>query len=93
MLHRNTSTTISVNDKQNKHQSSYCRSALLDIHDIFDTEADKDLIAKRVIYIAKECVWFGVEDVFVFSLTAHTWLSSAFISAVDKILQDKWATH
>ena len=60
---------------------------------IFDTEADKDLITDSVIDIAKECVQFDVKDIFVFSLTVNTRGSSVFISAVNKILQDKFATH
>ena len=60
-------------------------------NDILNAEADKDLIIKSVIYIAKKYVRFGVKDVFVSSVTVNTRCSSAFISAVN-ILQDKCAT-
>ena len=63
------------------------------INYILDTEADKDLSAKNVINIAKKCVWFGVKDVFISSVADNTGHSWAFISAVNKILQDKCATH
>ena len=56
-------------------------------------EGDKNLIAESVIDIAKECVRMGVKDVFVSSVTVNTRRSSAFISAVNNILQDKCATH
>ena len=62
-------------------------------NDILNAEGDKDLIAKSVIDIAKECVRLGVKDVFVSSVTVNTRRSSAFISAVNNILQDKCATH
>ena len=61
--------------------------------DILNAEGDKDLIAESVIDIAKECVQLGVKDVFVSSVTVNTRRSSAFISAVNNILQDKCATH
>ena len=60
---------------------------------IRNAEGDKDLIAESVIDIAKECVWLGVKDVFVSSVTVNTRSSSALISAVNNILQDKCATH
>ena len=47
---------------------------------------------KRVIDIAKECVRFGEKDIFVSSVTVNTRRSSAFISVVNNILQDKCAT-
>ena len=62
-------------------------------NDILNAEGDKDLIAESVIDIAKECVQLGVKDVFVSSVTVNTRRSSAFISAVNNILQDKCATH
>ena len=62
-------------------------------NDILNAEGDKDLIAESVIDIAKECVRLGVKDVFVSSVTVNTRRSSAFISAVNNILQDKCATH
>ena len=62
-------------------------------NDILNVEADKDLIAESVIDIAKECVRLGVKDVFVSRVTVNTRRSSAFISAVNNILQDKCATH
>ena len=62
-------------------------------NDIFDTKTDKDLIVESVIDIPKECVLFGVKDLFVSSVTVNTRRSSAFISAVNNILQDKCATH
>ena len=63
------------------------------INDTLNAETDKDLIAENVIDIAKECVRFGVKDVFVSSVTVKTRRSSAFISAVNNILQNKCATH
>ena len=62
-------------------------------NDILNAEGDKDLIAESVIDIAKECVRVGVKHVFVSSVTVNTRRSSAFISAVNNILQDKCATH
>ena len=62
-------------------------------NDTLNAETNKDLIAENVIDIAKECVWFGVKDVFFSSVTVKTRRSSAFISAVNNILQDKCATH
>ena len=62
-------------------------------NDILNAEGNKDLIAKSVIDIAKECVRLVVKDVFVSSVTVNTRRSSAFISAVNNILQDKCATH
>ena len=62
-------------------------------NDILNAEADKDLITESVIDIAKECVRFGVKGVFVSSVTVNTRHSSAFISVVNNILQDKCATH
>ena len=55
-------------------------------NDILNMEADNDLNAKSVIDIAKECVPFGVKDVFVLSRTVNTRCNSAFISAVNKCL-------
>ena len=63
------------------------------INGILNAEGDKDLIAESFIDIAKECVRLGVKDVFVSSVTVNTRRSSAFISAVNNILQDKCATH
>ena len=62
-------------------------------NDILNAEGDKDLIAKSVIDIAKECVRLRVKDVFVSSVTVNTRRSSAFISAISNILQGKCATH
>ena len=62
-------------------------------NDILNAEGDKDLIAESVIDIAKECVRFGVKDIFVSSVTVNTRRSSALISAVNNILQAKCATH
>ena len=62
-------------------------------NDILNAEGDKDLIAESVIDIAKECVRLGVKDVFVSSVTVNTRRSSAFISVVNNILQDKCATN
>ena len=62
-------------------------------NDILNAGGDKDLIAESVIDIAKECVRLGVRDVFISSVTVNTRRSSAFISAVNNILQDKCATH
>ena len=61
--------------------------------DIFNAEGNKDLIAERVIDIAKECVRLSVKDVFVSRGTVNTRGNSAFISAVNNILQDKCATN
>ena len=60
---------------------------------ILNAKADKDLIAESVLDIPKECVRFGVIDVFISSVTVNTRRSSAFISAVNKILEDKCTTH
>ena len=62
-------------------------------NDILNAGGDKDLIAGSVIDIAKECVQLGVKDVFVSSVTVNTRRSSAFISTVNNILQNKCATH
>ena len=62
-------------------------------NDILNAEDDKDLIAESAIDITKECVRLGVKDVFVSSVTVNTRRSSAFISAVNNILQDKCATQ
>ena len=62
-------------------------------NNILNTEGDKDLIAESVIDIDKECVPLGVKDVFVSSVMVNTRRSSAFISVVNNILQDKCATH
>ena len=51
------------------------------------------LIAESVIDIAKECVWFGVKDIYGSSVTGNTRRSSTFISSANNILQDKYATH
>ena len=56
---------------------------------ILNAEGNKDLLAESVVDIAEECVRFGVKDVFVSSVMVNTRGSSAFISAVDNILQDK----
>ena len=58
-------------------------------NNILNTEGDKDLIAESVIDIDKECVQLGVKDVFVSSVMVNTRRSSAFISVVNNILQDK----
>ena len=47
---------------------------------------------KRVTDIAKECVRFSEKDIFVSSVTVNTRRSSAFISVVNNVLQDKCAT-
>ena len=60
---------------------------------ILNAEGDKDLITESVIDIAKECVRLDVKDVFVSSVMINTRRSSAFISTVNNILQDKCATH
>ena len=62
-------------------------------NDILNAEGNKDLVADSVIDIAKECVRLGVKDIFDSSVTVNTRRSSAFISAVNNILQDKCATH
>ena len=62
-------------------------------NDILNAEAHKDLIPESVIDITKGCVGFGVKDVFVSSVMVNTRRSSAFISAVNNILQDKCTTH
>ena len=83
-----------------KHFHHYIQPTLNEINvkikranDILKTEADEYLTAKSVTDIEKECVWFSVKDVFVSSATVNTRCSSAFISPVDKILQDKFVTH
>ena len=62
-------------------------------NDILNAAGHKDLIAESFIDIVKECVRFAVKDVFVPSVTVNTRRSSAFIGAVNNILQDKCATH
>ena len=53
---------------------------LMEINDILNTEANKDVIAESVIGIAKECFRFGVKDAFVSNVTVNTQRSSAFIA-------------
>ena len=65
----------------------------METNDILDTETDKYLTAESVIDIAKECVRFGVTDILIFSVTVNARRSSTFISAVNNILQDKYAMH
>ena len=48
-----------------------------------------NILAESVIDIAKEYVRFGVKDVFVSNVTVNT----RRIGAVNKVLQDKCATH
>ena len=62
-------------------------------NEIFNAEGDKDLIAESVLDIAKECVRLGVKDLLVSSVTVNTRRSSAFVSAVNNILQVKCTTH
>ena len=60
-------------------------------NDILNIKADKALITKSVIDIAKECVQFGVKDVIASSVMVNTTCSSGFTSAVNNVLQDKCA--
>ena len=62
-------------------------------NDILNAEGDSDLITGSVIDIAKACARFCVKNIFVSSVTVNTRRSSAFISKVNNILQDKCATH
>ena len=62
-------------------------------NNILNTKADKDIVAKSVMNIAKECVWFGMKDVFVSSVMVNIRRSSAFDSAVKNVLQNNYATH
>ena len=62
-------------------------------NDIVNAEGNKDLNAENVIDIAKESVRLSAKDVFVSCVTVNSRRSSAFISAVNNILQDKCATH
>ena len=62
-------------------------------NDILNAEGNKYLNAENVIDIAKESVRMSAKDVFVSSVTVNSRRSSAFISAVNNILQDKCATH
>ena len=62
-------------------------------NDILKTEADEDLMTKIVTDIAKECVRFSEKDVFVSSVTVKTRCNSAFICAVNEILQNKDTTY
>ena len=64
-----------------------------EINDIPNAEGDKYLIAENVIDIAKECVQYSVKDVFVSSVRVNTRYSSAFISTVNNILQEKFSAH
>ena len=83
----------SGNAKRKKLQKADIAVLHIGTNDILNAEVDKDLIAESVVDTAKECVWFGVKDVFVSSVTVDDRRSSAFISAVNNILQDKCATH
>ena len=65
----------------------------IETNGILNTQDDKDLIAESVIDIGKECVRFGMKDVSVSGVTVNTRGSSAFISVVNNILQDKCPAH
>ena len=61
--------------------------------DILNAEGVKGLMVKSFIDISKEYVPFGVKDVFASSVMVNTRRSSAFMSGVNNILQDKYVTH
>ena len=90
VLHRNTSNHYiqpTLNEENVKRDIAILPIA---INDVLSTEADKELIAESVTDIAKKCVCFGVKDVSVSTTMVNTRLSSAFISAVNKIPQHKF---
>ena len=68
----------SANVTRNKRQTDIA-ALHLGKNDILNTETDKDLIARSIIDIAKECVRFGVKDVFISSVTVNTQRNSTFI--------------
>ena len=59
-------------------------------NDTRNSEVNKDLRADSIINIARECFVFGVETVFISSLTVNTRCNSVFISAVNKTLKAKY---
>ena len=90
VLHRNTSNHYiqpTLNEENVKRDIAILP---IGINDVLSTEADKELIAESVTDIAKKCVCFGVKDVSVSTTMVNTRLSSAFISAVNKIPQHKF---
>ena len=90
VLHRNTSNHYiqpTLNEENVKRDIAILP---IGINDVLSTEADKELIAESVTDIAKKCVCFGVKDVSVSTTMVNTQLSSAFISAVNKIPQHKF---
>ena len=90
VLHRNTSNHYiqpTLNEESVKRDIAILP---MGINDVLSTEADKELIAESVTDIAKKCVCFGVKDVSVSTTMVNTRLSSAFISAVNKIPQHKF---
>ena len=90
VLHRNTSNHYiqpTLNEGNVKRDIAILP---IGINDVLSTEADKELIAESVTDIAKKCVCFGVKDVSVSTTMVNTQLSSAFISAVNKIPQHKF---
>ena len=90
VLHRNTSNHYiqpTLNEENVKRDIAILP---IGINDVLSTEDDKELIAESVTDIAKKCVCFGVKDVSVSTTMVNTRLSSAFISAVNKIPQHKF---
>ena len=90
VLHRNTSNHYiqpTLNEENVKRDIAILP---MGINDVLSTEADKELVAESVTDIAKKCVCFGVKDVSVSTTMVNTRLSSAFISAVNKIPQHKF---
>ena len=90
VLHRNTSNHYiqpTLNEESVKRDIAILP---MGINDVLSTEADKELVAESVTDIAKKCVCFGVKDVSVSTTMVNTRLSSAFISAVNKIPQHKF---
>ena len=90
VLHRNTSNHYiqpTLNEESVKRDIAILP---MGINDVLSTEADKELIAESVTDIAKKCVCFGVKDVSISTTMVNTRLSSAFISAVNKIPQHKF---
>ena len=70
VLHRSTSAAIQATLNETNVKTDI---ALLykGTNGILNAEANKHLIAESVIDIAKECVRFGVKDVFISSVTVN----------------------
>ena len=56
-------------------------------NNVLNTKTDEDLIAKSVIDFAKECIWFGVKDVFVSSVVVNARRKSASLAYLIKFFK------